>query len=71
MHEMAESSGEGSPAVEQVEKQILGTENYQKAEVVHRFADENQWVHPLLIGGSVVVIVCGILLTRYFLKRRN
>lgn len=45
MNEQTETGGEGSPAIEQTEKQILGNDAYQKAEVVHRFADTHPWFH--------------------------
>ncbi len=56
MNEQA-TSGEGSAAVEHLEQQILGNKNYQKVEVVHRFADSHPWFHPLLVIGIVAVIV--------------
>jgi uncharacterized membrane protein len=45
---------------------VLGETNYQKIEVVHRFADAHPYVHPLLLG-AVIVIVVGIV---YFLALR-
>lgn len=60
------TSSEGSPAVEQAEKQVLGNANYQKVEVVHRFADTHPWFHPLLAAGVVIVVVCvAVFLIRY------
>ena len=65
MNEQATISGEGSPAVEQAEQRVLGQENYQKAEVVHRFADTHPWVHPLLIAlGILIVVGIGWLIMR-------
>jgi hypothetical protein len=56
MHENSTTSQEGSPGVEQAERQVLGETNYQKAEVVHRFADSHPYVHPLLIGITVLIL---------------
>jgi hypothetical protein len=53
----ASTSQEGNPAVEQAEKQVLGDSNYQKVEVVHRFADAHPYVHPLLIGTAGLIII--------------
>jgi cobalamin biosynthesis Mg chelatase CobN len=55
----ATTSGEGSPAVEQAEQHILGAENYQKAEVVHQFADTHPWFHPLVIV-VIILVVAGV-----------
>ena len=52
---MAEQ-GEGNPEIEKLEQQTLGTSTYQKAEVVHKFADENPWFHPLLIVIALAVV---------------
>ncbi|HVY72764.1 MAG TPA: hypothetical protein VG984_01780 [Candidatus Paceibacterota bacterium] len=67
MNESATSSGEGSPAVEQAEKQVLGNQNYQKVEVVHRFADSHPWVHPALLGGIALIAAAAII----FVVRRS
>ena len=64
------SAGEGNPAVEQAERQALGNENYQKAEVVHRFADTHAWFHPALVVGSVGLIIIVILALCRFNKSR-
>ena len=65
------SAGEGNPAVEQAERQALGNENYQKAEVVHRFADSHTLFHPALIAGGLVLIVFVIVMQRRFGKART
>ena len=63
---LASTTQEGNPAVEQAEKQVLGDANYQKVEIVHRFADSHPYVHPLLLGIAAPVII-GII---FFLTQR-
>ena len=65
---MNESStnSEGSPAVEQAERQVLGSTTYQKVEVVHQFADTHLWFHPVLLG-VIVLIAAGVLV--FFVRR--
>jgi hypothetical protein len=65
------TSTEGNPAVEEAERQFFGNENYQKAEVVHRFADTHAWLHPLLGVVAVAVLVCVVLLLRKYFKRKS
>ena len=70
MNESAETHGEGSPAIEQAEQNALGTTTYQKAEIVHRFADSNPWFHPLVLGvGAILIVVIGILVWRLLRKK--
>ena len=70
MNEVAEIHAEGSPGIEQAELKTLGTTTYQKAEVVHRFADSHPWFHPLIIGvGIVLIFLIGIFLLRTFQKK--
>jgi hypothetical protein len=65
------TSSEGIPAVEQVEKKVLGN-NYQSVEVVHRFADTHPWFHPVLAIGAIVIVVCiALVLSRYIRGRRK
>lgn len=66
VNESTTTPQEGSPAVEQAEKQVLGETNYQKVEVVHRFADSHPYIHPLLLG-VVALIIIGVL---FFLTKR-
>ena len=65
------ASSEGSPAVEQAEKQILGNENYQKVEVVHRFADSHPYFHPLLIVGIIAIIAPAIFFVIRHRQKKN
>jgi hypothetical protein len=62
---------EGSRAVEQAEQKILGNENYQKVEVIHRFADTYNWVYPVFISGTLLIIVSIILLMVYRIKNKK
>jgi hypothetical protein len=72
MNEQSEAGGEGSPAVERAEKQVLGTDTYQKAEVIHRFADTHPWFHPLLLGGFAILVLCvGLFLYKHFAKKHD
>jgi hypothetical protein len=62
---MNESSNEGNPSVEHAEQQLLGTTTYQKAEAVHKYADANPWLHPVLLVGGVLVIFVIFLLFKH------
>lgn len=67
MNENNEIPSEGSSAVEQAELKVLGKENYQKAEIVHYFANTHPWFHPLL-AIAVLTVVAGFV---WFIKRKR
>lgn len=72
MDEHNSTSLEGNPSIEQAEQNALGTNNYQKVEVVHRFADSHPWLHPLLGGiGIVLVIGIGLFVWQFLQKKSN
>ncbi len=58
------SAAERNPTVEHAEQQALGTTTYQKAEVVHQYADSHPWVHPVLLVVAVIIILAAILYKR-------
>ena len=67
-----QTSEEGNPSIEAVERQALGTTSYQKVEVVHRFANASPWFHPLLVVAAVVAVACVfLLLKRITAKKPN
>ena len=72
MNNYSNLAQEGSPEVEQAERQVLGETNYQKAEVVHRFADTHPWFHPvLLVSVALVMVGIGYGVRRHFKMENN
>lgn len=64
----ASTTGEGSPQMEAAERHILGAENYEKAEVVHRFADTHPWFHPTLLLGTVAIFIFAIVVVMKYIR---
>ncbi len=70
MNEQSISTGEGNPAAERAEQHILGSENYQKAEVVHRFAETHPWFHLTLAVGAVVIVLGITFFVRRYIRSK-